>query len=149
MTQDFYGIFSPHIPSKLTQPENQPSEKIPFPFFFFSPPSLKNLYTRNNQQSQLQSQLYTSTLRRRDTEVVAAALLGDIQSFNYPCCVWNSLYKEADDGFSHESAINRRRSFSFFREVRFISFCFFLGFCWREMRNDILGTNRGFRMVID
>lgn len=27
----------------------------------------------------------------------------------------------------------------FFREVLFI-FCFFLGFCWREMRNDILLT---------
>lgn len=31
----------------------------------------------------------------------------------------------------------------FFLRGSIYFFCFFLGFCLREMRNDILGTNRG------
>lgn len=41
---------------------------------------------------------------------------------------------------SSQLFITGRDLFLFFFEVRFISCCFFLGFCWREIRNDILLT---------
>lgn len=104
MTQDFYDIFSPHIPSKSTQPENQSSEKFPFSFFFLPRPE-ELIYSKQLAIPTFNNNTPPQPHRQRDTEVVPAALR-DIQSLNYPRCVWNKfLYRiptslvqeEADD----------------------------------------------------